>query len=83
MADLQSRLAVCLSAVFPSLSPEDIPQADSTTTEAWDSVATATLMALVEEEFGIQVAPEDLPRFVSFQEILAYLQSRKTVDSKQ
>ena len=83
MADLQSHLVGCVSAVFPSLSPEEIPRASSTTVEAWDSVATATLMALVEEEFGIQVALEDLPRFVSFQEILAYLQSRKTVDSKQ
>jgi acyl carrier protein len=83
MADLQSRLVCCLSAVFPSLPREDIPRARSSTVEAWDSLATATLMALVEEEFGIQVAPEDLVRFVSFQEILAHLQSRKTVDSKQ
>jgi len=83
MADLQSRLVGCLSAAFPLLSPEEIPRASSTTVEAWGSVATATLMALVEEEFGIQVAAEDLTHFVSFREILAYLQSRKPVGSKQ
>lgn len=77
MADLQTRLANCLSVVLPSLRPEEIPRASSTAVEAWDSVATATLMALVEEEFGIDVAPEDLARFSSFQEILAYLASRK------
>jgi acyl carrier protein len=76
MADLEARLIDCFSAVFPSLPPEDIPLASSTTVDAWDSVATATLMAVVEEEFGIQVAPEDLTRFVSFRETLAYLRSQ-------
>jgi len=83
MADLQSRLVGCFSAVFPALPPENIHRARSSTVEGWDSVATATLMALVEEEFAIQVAPEDLVRFVSFQEILAYLQSRNAVDPKE
>jgi len=82
MDDLQSRLAGCLRAVFPALPREDIPRASSTTVEAWDSLVTATLMALVEEEFGIEVAPEDLDRFVSFREILAYVRSRKTAGSK-
>ena len=76
MTDVSSRLVGCLSAVFPSLPPEEIAGASSTTVEAWDSLATATLMALVEEEFGIEVAPEELDRFVSFQGILAYLLSR-------
>jgi len=78
MADLQARLVSCLSAVIPSLPTEDIPRASSTTVEAWDSLATATLMDLVEQEFGIEVAPEDLVRFTSFREILAYLQNRST-----
>lgn len=82
MTDLRSRLAGCLAAVFPSLPPEEIPRASSESVESWDSLATATLMALVEEEFGIPVAPEDLARFVSFREILAYVQSRQACDSR-
>jgi len=77
MADLRSRLIGCLSAVFPALSHEEILRASSATTEAWDSLATATLMALLEEEFEIQVAPEDLERFTSFEDVLAYLQSKQ------
>ncbi len=80
MADLQSRLIDCFSAVFPALAPDEIPRASTTTIEAWDSIATATLMAVMEEQFGIQVAPEDLDRFVSFREIFAYLQSREIAD---
>jgi len=80
MADLQSRLIDCFSGVFPMLAADEIPRASTTTVEAWDSIATATLMAVMEEQFGIQVAPEDLDRFVSFREILAYLQSREIAD---
>ncbi len=78
MADLRSRLIGCVSGVFPSLPHEEILRASSTTIEAWDSLATVTLVALVEEEFEIQVAPEDLERFTSFQEVLAYLQTKKS-----
>jgi acyl carrier protein len=78
MPDHRSRLIGCLSAVFPALAPDEIPRASATQVEAWDSLATATLMAVVEEEFGIPVAAEDLACFVSFQDILAYLLSRKT-----
>ncbi len=80
MADLQSRLIDCFSGVFPALARDEIPRASATTVEAWDSIATATLMAVMEEQFGIQVAPENLDRFVSFREILAYLQSREIAD---
>ena len=82
MADFQSRLVGCFTAVFPSLRASDAPRASSESVEGWDSLATVTLMAVVEEEFCISVAPEDLARFVSFQEIVAYLQSRKPVESK-
>ncbi len=79
MRNLERRLLGCLQAVFPSLSPNDIPRASAQSVEAWDSLATATLMALVQEEFGISVAPEDLERFVSFREIVHYLESSPAV----
>jgi acyl carrier protein len=76
MASVESRLSACLAAVFPLLSPPEIVGASMSSVAAWDSVATATLMALLEEEFGIQVAPEDLNRMVSYGEIAAYLRSK-------
>ena len=38
----------CFSCVFPSLSDEDIPHASVATVGSWDSLATVTLVALVE-----------------------------------
>ena len=32
----------------------------------WDSIATVTLITLIEEEFDIEVEAEDLERLVSF-----------------
>jgi acyl carrier protein len=76
MNDVQTRLADCFAAVFPTLTPEEIRRATPESAEAWDSLAIATLVAVVEEEFGIPVDPEDMNRFISFQEVLAYVQNR-------
>jgi acyl carrier protein len=74
MTDAQSRLLRCFNAVFPDLSAEEIPRAAMTSVGSWDSLASVTLIAVVEEEFDIQVAPEALEQFVSFELILGYLQ---------
>lgn len=74
MDEMEKRLAACFSSVFPDLKPEELSQASASTVESWDSVATVTLIAVIEEEFGINVAEEDPSRFGSFQSILSYLQ---------
>jgi acyl carrier protein len=79
MADVRSRLTACFSAVFPKLDPAEIPRASTTSIADWNSLKTATLLAVLEEEFAIQVAPEDLARFISFAEVLSYLQGRDDV----
>jgi len=45
-----------------------------TSVGAWDSLASVMLIAVVEEEFGIRIPPEDLEQFVSFELVLDYLQ---------
>ncbi len=74
MDEMEKRLAACFSAVLPELAPEEISQASATSVESWDSVATVTLLAVVEEEFGISIDDEDPARFDSFKNILTYLQ---------
>jgi acyl carrier protein len=76
MTDRRTRLEKCFAAVFASLDADEIPRATKVTVSGWDSVATITLLAVVEEEFGLRVSPEDITRFVSFQAILNYLESR-------
>lgn len=74
MDEMEKRLAACFSAVLPELAPEEISQASATSVESWDSVATVTLLTVVEEEFGISIDEEDPARFASFKNILTYLQ---------
>jgi acyl carrier protein len=71
--DLQKRLMACFSAVLPDLSPEEVPLATVKSVAGWDSLASVTLIVVIEEEFGIQVPPGDLEQFFSFELILDYL----------
>lgn len=74
MDEMEKRLATCFSSVLPELAPEEIRQASATSLESWDSVTTVTLIAVIEEEFGISIDDVDPAKFDSFQNILAYLQ---------
>jgi acyl carrier protein len=73
MNDTQARLTKCFSAVFPQLSNREISSASMETLEAWDSIASITLVTVIEEEFSVQFEPTVLDRFVSFRSILDYL----------
>jgi acyl carrier protein len=46
-----------------------------TSVDGWDSIATVTLLVLIEEEFSIEIKPEDLEYLVSFELILDYLKA--------
>jgi acyl carrier protein len=83
MDDTQASLVKCFSAVFPSLSREDVLQASTANVKAWDSVASVTLFAMIEEEYGIEVDVEDLAEMVSFERILAYLRKSNVRKEKQ
>lgn len=73
MDDLGERLTDCFLAVFPELARSDVSAATSLTVPAWDSVAGVTLLAVVEEEFGIAIEGDDLTVMNSFEGILSYL----------
>jgi acyl carrier protein len=73
MDDIEVRLMNCFSAVFPELTDEQILSATSTTVRSWDSVAVVTLVAVVEEEFGVSLEPDDLSRLSSFGGFLSSL----------
>ncbi|SIO61465.1 acyl carrier protein [Singulisphaera sp. GP187] len=76
MADPRTRLNRCFSAVFANLDEAQIPQATRDTVDGWDSLATFTLLTVIEEEFQIQVSPEDVDRFTSHEAILDCLHGR-------
>lgn len=77
MDDLRPRLTACFAAVFPGLAAGEIPFASPASVGSWDSLATISLITVVEEEFGVQFPPEDLESLGSFELILDYLESRE------
>jgi acyl carrier protein len=76
MADVRTRLARCFSSVFPDLGPEAIEEASPETVQAWDSLANATLITVVEEEFELEIDPDELEELLSFEQLAAYIESR-------
>jgi acyl carrier protein len=66
----------CFAAVFPELPADEILAATPTRVASWDSIANVTLLAVVEEEFGMTVPVDDLERLTSFEALEAYLSAR-------
>ena len=75
MDSAELRLVQCFQVVFPDLTHEEILTATTSTAAAWDSVATVTLINVVEEEFGVSIGLEDVEHMVSFDQFLAYLRT--------
>jgi acyl carrier protein len=73
-------LTKCFSAVFPELSPEEIVKTTVNTTGALDSLTAVTLLALIEEEFGVELEPDGVLENISFENILARV--AKAVESE-
>jgi acyl carrier protein len=76
VSDIRVRLMRCFAAVFPQIAADQLPTLSQDATPAWDSVATVTLMVLVEEEFRITMEPEDLGHLESFNAVCEYLSLR-------
>ena len=77
MNDIEPRLVRCFSAVCPGIPEPQITNANVETIETWDSVAMATLVTAVEEEFGVEFDVDSLSTLTSFQGILGNLKQLK------
>jgi acyl carrier protein len=76
MNEMETRLAMCFKSVLPTLSLAEIQKADPDSLEGWDSVATVTLFAVIEEEFGIEISVDDVKSDHSFQGILNCIRAK-------
>jgi len=74
MSDARERLIKCFGAVFPDLPASEVPRASSGSVDGWDSLATVTLLGVVEEEFRIAVDVGDFDALNSFESLLGYLE---------
>ena len=76
MNDARARLVRCFQAVFPELSETQALKATSDRLGSWDSVATATLLAVVEEEFEMQFPAEAIESLNSFDQFLRRIETQ-------
>jgi len=79
MVETKQLLVRCFSAVFPSLSPDQIVEADASNVTGWDSVASVTLFATIEEEFVVEIDIQDMKDLLSFERMLAYLERKASI----
>ena len=77
MVEQNDRLVRCFAAVFPNVRAEQIPDVSVDNVHEWDSLASVTLVALLEEEFGAQIDLFDLPELTSFKAVQNYLSTHK------
>jgi acyl carrier protein len=73
MSENAERLIRCFTAVFPNVPTEQITKASIDNVPEWDSLASVTLMALLEQEFEVKVDFLDLPELTSFETVQNYL----------
>jgi acyl carrier protein len=76
MAEIDDRLTRCFASVFPALSANELPNASVETVPDWDSLAAVTLVAVIEQEFDIQIDLMELPELTSYAAVLNYLLKR-------
>jgi acyl carrier protein len=76
VAELTDTLEECFAAVFPDVPRDRLANATVENTEEWDSIASVTLLAVLEEEFGVQIDDLDLPELSSFDKVHDYLAAR-------
>ena len=74
MNSTETRLMHCFQLVFPNLPENQIVTSTPASISAWDSVATVTLISVVEEEFGIRLDLENVEELISFEGFLKHLQ---------
>ncbi len=78
--DLEWQLRACFAAVFPEVSPEDLGGASVEALDEWDSIATVTLLSVIEDEFAVEFSDAGIERAVSFDSVLAYLRELSAQD---
>jgi len=75
MDDVRNRLIKCFEMVFPDLPQERITTATQRGLAEWDSLATVTLINVIEDEFQIEMDLEKLAQLNSFDRVLETLQT--------
>jgi len=74
--DLEAKLREIFSVVLELPDDKELPSVRQLACDTWDSLATVSLMAAVESEFGLTLQAADQDRFTSYQSVLLLLRER-------
>ena len=83
MSELLPRLLRCFFSVFPNLPPDQLRTASTQIVPEWDSLASATLVAVLQQEFDVEIELGDLPELQSFDAVLDYLSKSESSGARQ
>jgi acyl carrier protein len=70
------RLMRCFAAVFPAATCDEIRSARFDTISGWDSLRGVTLLAVLDEEFGLQIDLQQLLDLGTFDAVKQHLLHR-------
>lgn len=76
MSDLEDRLIRCFLSVFPALTATKIRAFSKDSMAEWDSLAAITLVAVIQEEFSVEIDVSVLYELDSFAAFQTYLRQR-------
>ena len=76
VTDLGDSLVRCILSVFPTLTKEEARTAKIELLMDADSLAAVTLVALIDEQFGVDIDLEDLLKLGSFEALQRFLASK-------
>jgi acyl carrier protein len=74
--DDDDRLMRCFALAFPSATRDEIRTAKFNAMSGWDSLRGVTLLAVLDEEFGVQIDLADLLELETFDALQRYLLQR-------
>ena len=77
MTELEDRLVRCFASIFPTLADEEIQAADLEPLTGTDSLAGVTLVALIDQEFGVEIDLEGLLALGTFEAVYRYLREQQ------
>ena len=77
MPHTRDRLIKCFRMVFPVVSEDQVHHASLIETPAWDSLASVNLIAVIEDEFAMEIPIDDYEQMSSFENIYVYVVERE------
>ncbi len=79
MNDYDDRLIRCFVSAFPGATCDEIRTAHFDAISGWDSLRGVTLLAVLDEEFGVQIDMSELMDLETFDSLKLHLMGQRQI----